>query len=140
MLTGTPISPEAGLFYRSALQRFGDAEVLLGEGRAAGAVYLAGHGVECILKSLIIVATPAPQRPAVVGTFRGRVAHDYEWLRGEYAARSGPPFPATVNRQFTFVGRWSTELRCSPRSIPKRDAALLLAAAAAVTAWAGRGL
>ena len=42
-----------------------------------GAVYLAGYSVECILKALIFSVVPLVQIEAVLGSFRGVRAHDY---------------------------------------------------------------
>jgi len=52
-----PSSIEARLFYRAS-QRFDEAQVLLEAVRTTGAVYLAGYGIECILKALILSVFP----------------------------------------------------------------------------------
>jgi len=55
-----PASPEARLYYRSAFPRYEDAQILLRADRTTGAVYLAGYGIECILKALVLsILTPA---------------------------------------------------------------------------------
>lgn len=49
-----PRSTNARLFYRAAKERLEDAELLLSLNRTTAAVYLAGYGVECMIKSLIL--------------------------------------------------------------------------------------
>ena len=49
-----PASIEARLYYRCAFQRHEDAQILLRADHTTGAVYLAGYGVECILKALVL--------------------------------------------------------------------------------------
>ncbi len=87
-----PSSIDARLFYRSAFQRYEDAQILFREGRTTGAVYLAGYGVECILKALILSVTAPGNRAAVLADFRGNQGHNYEWLRYQYRLNSGAHF------------------------------------------------
>jgi HEPN domain-containing protein len=54
---GLPNSKAARQFWRSSKQRFDDAELLLKAGHTTGAVYLAGYGVECMLKALLVNST-----------------------------------------------------------------------------------
>jgi hypothetical protein len=42
-----PKPVEARRYYRAAVQRFDDAQLLLEQSRTTGAVYLAGYTVEC---------------------------------------------------------------------------------------------
>ena len=58
--------------------------MLLGAEFATGAVYLAGYGVECALKALILSLTPASRIEAILATFRGNKAHDYNQLKSWY--------------------------------------------------------
>jgi hypothetical protein len=131
-----PSSIEGRLFYRCADQRFEEAQILLRSDRTTGAVYLAGYGIECILKSLILSMVPSGQSASVLQTFRGRRAHDYEWLRQLYFDHSGPDFPRKINVQFTLVNDWSTELRYVPATMKQGDAADFLAAAGAIIKFA----
>ena len=62
----TPSAPDARLFFRFALQRHDDAQVLLRYDHTTGAVYLAGYGVECILKALILSGVPRKERDGQV--------------------------------------------------------------------------
>lgn len=79
-----PASPDARLYYRCAFQRYEEAEVLFKAEFTTGAVYLAGYGIECILKALVLMAVPAGSRPDMLKSFRGNKAHEYEWLRSLY--------------------------------------------------------
>jgi hypothetical protein len=109
---------------------------LLGLGYTTGAVYLAGYGIECILKSLILVATPAKNRAGILGSFRGGRAHDYEWLRGQYLSRGGARLPSDITRQFILANDWSTELRYVPRQVRGPEAEIFLKATDAILTWA----
>src|SRR5258708_2709251 len=78
-----PRSAEAKPFYRASIQRIEDARVLLENRRTTGAVYLAGYGVECILKVLLLEPTPKTRRAGVLTLFRGQLAHNFDWLKHE---------------------------------------------------------
>ncbi len=67
-----PSSRDARLFYRCAFQRYEEAGVLLEAGYTTGAIYLAGYGIECILKSLVLMAVPADNQADVMKSFGGR--------------------------------------------------------------------
>jgi HEPN domain-containing protein len=131
-----PISSEARLFYRCAIQRFDEAQILLEAARTTGAVYLAGYGIECILKALILSVVPSSKTDSVLQTFRGNRAHDYQWLRDEYRLKGGAVPPREVNRCFTLVNRWSTDLRYSPGNLKERDAESFFKAAKVIMIWA----
>jgi hypothetical protein len=105
-----PRSHLARVFYRAAYQRFGDAEFLMNEGRTTGAVYLAGYGVECMLKALILESLATEAQKAMVASFRGRRAHDFEWLKERYTAGGGG-VPAAVARHLARVNTWSIDMR-----------------------------
>lgn len=131
-----PGSSDARLFYRCAFQRFEEAEVLFRADYTTGAVYLAGYGIECILKALVLMAVPVRARPDVLQSFRGGRAHEYEWLRSLYLVNGGARFPREVNQHFTLVNDWSTDLRYTPRSVRADEAEAFLAASAAIIHWA----
>jgi hypothetical protein len=131
-----PPAKQAQPFYRAALQRFEDGRFLEGVGRTTAAVYLAGYGVECILKALIVNATPSKKREEAVQSFRGRRAHDFEWLKELYSKAGGPPFPKSIQRQFTIVNTWSTDFRYQTGVVEQRDADAFLAAAESIITWA----
>ncbi len=131
-----PSSVEARRFYRAAFQRFREAEVLLTAGYTTGSIYLAGYAVECILKALILAATPAGEHVAVLKTFKGGKAHDYEWRRAVYLTRGVASFPRQVNRQFNLINDRSTELRYSPRTARGDEAEAFTQAALGTVLWA----
>ena len=107
-------SANVRLFLRAADQRLEDAAVLLNGRRGTGAVYLAGYAVECGLKALLLSAVPARREAALMETFRGTAAHDYEALRQRYFEKSGARFPPHVVRDFERVARWAVRLRYDP--------------------------
>jgi hypothetical protein len=133
---GLPRSPLARSFYRAAQERFDDAELLLDLRRTTGAVYLAGYGVECMLKALILDATPEARQETVLDQFRGARAHSYDWLLVFYARLGGAQMPLTIAGSFTRVNSWSTEMRYMPATIPIQQARAFRDAALDVMNWA----
>lgn len=131
-----PESKEARRFHRCAQQRYSEAEVLLRAGYTTGAVYLAGYGVECMLKALILATTPIHETTAVLSTFRGTKAHDYGSLKERYRRSTGFSIAREVNEAFTLIQWWSTELRYSPTNVRNEEAATFMEAAKAVMTWA----
>lgn len=131
-----PGSSDARLYYRCAFQRYEEAEVLPRADYTTGAVYLAGYGIECILKALVLMAVPAGARPDTLKSFRGTKAHEYEWLRSVYLTNGGPRFPREITQHFTLVNDWSTDLRYTPRSVRADDAEAFLLSAVAILKWA----
>lgn len=137
---GQPDSSDARLFYRCAFQRYEEAEVLLNAEYTTGAVYLAGYGIECILKALVLVAVPTGNRSDTMKSFTGRKAHDYEWLRTLYLTNGGARFPIAITQNFTLVNDWSTDIRYTPRSVRYDDAVAFLASAVSIIRWADKRL
>jgi len=133
---GVPSSIEARLFYRCAIQRFEEAQILLRSDRTTGAVCLAGYGIECILKSLILSVVAPGRTVSVLQSLRGHRAHDYEWLRQQYFDNQGPDFPRAINMHFTLVSDWSTELRYVAGKMKADDAEDFLAAANGIIEFA----
>lgn len=131
-----PNSSDARLYYRCAFQRYEEAEILMRADKTTGAVYLAGYGIECILKALILMAVPATTRPDTLRMFRGNNAHEYEWLRTLYLTNHGARFPIHITQHFTLVSDWSTDLRYTPRSVRDHEAEAFLASAVAIIQWA----
>jgi len=119
-----------------AYQRFEEAEVLFEAGYYIGAVYLAGYAIECILKTLILEATPEQDHATVETAFRGQRAHDYEWLRQRYMQTRAPGWPTDISQALTFVGTWETSLRDTPGVGDRHDASRFLAEARKIIAWA----
>jgi HEPN domain-containing protein len=131
-----PASSEARGFYRCAFQRYEEAEVLFKAEYTTGAVYLAGYGIECILKALVLMSVPAAARTEMLRSFRGREGHSLESLRSRYRMNGGARFPGEITEHFTLVNDWSTDLRYTPRSVRRSEAEVFLQAAAAIIRWA----
>ena len=131
-----PASIEARLYYRCAFQRHEDAQILLRADHTTGAVYLAGYGVECILKALVLSALAPAARTAMLNSFRGARAHDFEWLRTRYLENGGSRFTRATTEAFTLVSDWSTDMRYLPRTLKADEAKGFLAAAESIIHWA----
>ena len=133
-----PGSSDARLYYRGcAFQRYEEAMVLFKADYTTGAVYLAGYGIECILKSLVLMAVPAATRPDMLKSFRGSKAHEYEWLRSIYLVHGGARgFHVRSTSTLLLVNDWSTDLRYTPRAVRTDEAEAFLVAAVAIIRWA----
>jgi HEPN domain-containing protein len=130
-----PRASEARDFYQSAKQRLADAEFLFSGGRNTGAVYIAGYGIECMLKALILSMLGAKGRAEMLDSFRGSKAHEFEWLKWQYRECKGPLPPAEVEKQFIRVNSWTTALRYKPGAIRSDDARDFLDAAKRIQDW-----
>ncbi len=97
---------------------------------------MAGYGIECILKSLILSIVAPGGTVSVLQSFRGHRAHDYEWLRQQYFDNKGPDFPRGINMHFTLVSDWSTDLRYTPGKMKADDAEDFLTAASGIIEFA----
>lgn len=130
-----PRAKQARPFYQAAWQRFEDAQVLLRAGRTTGATYLAGYGVECMMKALVLSTLPARQQSNMADEFRGARAHSFEWLKATYLG-SGGSFPLAIAREFTLVNTWSTHLRYAAGTANPQDAKAFIQAADHIISWA----
>ena len=134
---GLPTAKQAQVFYHAGLQRFEDARFLLEQaGRTTGAIYLAGYGVECLLKALVLSVTPASSRDEVVSSFRGSRAHNFDWLRARYFENGGSSMPAEISRYYVLVNSWDTEWRYFSGMALRRDAEDFLHSAESIMQWA----
>lgn len=124
------------LFYRCAIQRMAEAKVLRKASYTTGAVYLAGYGVECILKALLLSVVKAGQQERMLQAFRGRGGHDFQWLRGRYLDNGGTGFPPIITRCFSLVNQWNTDLRYVPKTMKPSDADQFMSAAEEIIRWA----
>jgi hypothetical protein len=88
------------------------------------------------MKALLIEATPRVRRADLVNSFRGKKAHDFEWLQHEYRTLKAPPIPQVIHEQFVLVSTWSTDFRYRPGIIEAVDAEDFLKAAEAIIDWA----
>lgn len=134
-----PAFAEARVFYQIAKQRFEDARFLLDPGvnRTTAAVYLAGYGVECILKALVLSAIANERRRQQMrDSFTGRKAHDFGWLKKQYIDRGGAAFPTDIARNFAMVNTWTTDMRYKPGTTKRKDAEAFFGAAEKIITWA----
>jgi hypothetical protein len=132
-----PRSKEARLHYRCAFDRLDDAQTLLRAAHTTGAVYLAGYGIECILKALALSGVPPARRSQMLLSYRGSRAHDFEWLWTTYLSNRGATAPRSVARAFALVNSyWSTDLRYSPRKVKPGEAERFLDSAQEIIRWA----
>lgn len=131
-----PRASEARPFYQAAKQRFEDARFLLEAGRTTGAIYFAGHFVECILKALVLATVAENERAEMLATFRGSKAHDFNWLKARYFEKSGPGFPKSISKAFSFVNTWAVEIRYKAGSSKFGDAKAFLDYAEQIMKWA----
>jgi len=119
-----------------AFQRHEDARILLRADHTTGAVYLAGYGIECILKALVLSALGSAAQKVMLTSFRGARSHDYEWLRTQYLENGGSRFPRDITEAFTLVNDWSTDMRYLPRTLKVDEAEGFLAATENIIRWA----
>lgn len=101
-----------------------------------GAVYLAGYAVECMLKALILNASPKRQHASLEAGFRGKRAHDFEELRLQCKRLGSIAFPPTVSQSLAFVGTWETDLRYRPGLGSLQDAQRFLEVTKSIVSWA----
>ena len=130
-----PIDIDARRYYRVAYQRLDDGEALLAISRPRAAIYLTGYAVECILKALLLMSTPAGERQDVLATFRGAGAHNIDRLREQLVRRIGR-LPVLEARHVSLVSSWSTDLRYEPGQGDPDDATAFLTAADSILTWA----
>src|ERR1019366_4572261 len=116
-----PLDINARRYYRVAFQRLDDGLALLEISRPRAAIYLTGYAIECILKALLLMSTPAGDRAEVLATFRGAVAHNIDWLRDRVIQRIGR-LPVGENRYLSLVSSWSTDMRYEPGPGDPEDA------------------
>ena len=127
---------DARLFYRCAVQRYEDAQILLDAAHTTGAVYLAGYAIECILKSLLLSTLAVGPREAMIKSFRGAKAHDFDWLRTKYLKDRHARFPPEITEAFSLVNVWSTDLRYQPRTMKTEEAESFLGSVSIIILWA----
>jgi HEPN domain-containing protein len=131
-----PSSRNAREFYRAAKERFEDAELIFSLNRTTAAVYLGRYPVEFMLKALILSAVPRSQENAILGMFRGKLGHDYDWLMRLYRRHGGSPLPQHLTLDFVRVRDWSTDMRYSPATIQTSEAKEFLRSVTEIIKWA----
>lgn len=131
-----PQAEEARLYYRVAKQRFDDGLFLLEGDRTTAAVYLAGYGVECMLKALVLAHLPPKKRQEMLKSFRGPRGHDFDWLKKQLMKIRSISIPFSVSTKLSLVNTWNTELRYRAGTIPDDDAELFISSVEHVMQWA----
>ena len=125
-------------FRQAAKQRLATAEFLLQHGFNIDSKYLAGYGVECALKALILARTPNRDDAAMFKRLTsGQKAHDYESLKG--VLKGGPinmTSPHAIAVSFRFVRSWKTALRYEVGRGDPEEAAVFFEAAKEIVLWA----
>lgn len=94
--------------------------MLLRHGYYTDAVYLAGYPVECMLKALALSSQPARKHAKIIKEFRGRVAHDYEWIKRSYLPKIS--YPKDIVRSLASVRTWAPDLRYETKRFDSTDA------------------
>ena len=125
---------------KAAKQRLTAAEFLLqhGDGFNLDSIYLAGYGVECALKVVILSRTPDRRFAATWKQISsGQKGHDYEALKAVLKrAPINLTFPAAVLASFRSVGSWTTDLRYEVGRGNPVEAAAFVDAAREIVQWA----
>ena len=135
-----PRDIEARRYYRAAQQRLEDGQLILTKlKRPAAAIYLTGYAVECILKALLLSATPVSSRVESLREFRGAAGHDLAGLSEKLGAR-GVRMPPGTARALNYVTSWSVSLRYEPGPGNPEAAKRFIESARAVMDWAERRL
>jgi HEPN domain-containing protein len=128
----TPSNLDARRFYHAAKQRFEDALFLIGGSRTTAAFYFAGYSVECILKALILSASPTNQHARILDEFRGATGHRLDLLLEMYEKYGGASRPRPVARSLANLNQWSTEIRYSPGTMRLSEATKVLESASTI--------
>lgn len=130
-----PQDPDARRYYRVAVQRLQESELILRKlGLAHAAIYLSGYAVECILKAVILVRTPLRARPSKMEELKKAFGHNLAQLRREMAARGAAP-PRQIARELVYVSTWSEQMRYDPAERSVSDAERFVSAARAIVEW-----
>ena len=127
--------PGSAPFLSGCKQRYEDAQYLIDAGRTTGAVYMAGYGVECMLKAIVLAQAPPKPRAELLRSFRGRRAHDYDWLKTCYFKYGGVPFPKETMSAFDLLKDWNTDLRYLASILDKGEASVFMKAAGSIMKW-----
>jgi len=121
---------------KAARQRLTSAGILLANDQFLDSTYLAGYGVECALKALLITRTPSKSRKVVQQqVFRGKAGHDFENLKARLR-KCQVNFPATMAKSLRTVATWSTDLRYELGRGSAEEAEAFYQAAIAILNWA----
>ncbi|HZL35596.1 MAG TPA: hypothetical protein VFC78_09830 [Tepidisphaeraceae bacterium] len=131
-----PSDHDARKYYRVAKQRLVEAELILEKlDRPAAAIYIGGYAVECILKALILVLTPARSRADALRSLKTDYGHSLLRLR-DGIRRCGAIIPADVMGNILFATAWSPDLRYEPGPGDPDEAREFMRAVRTVVVWA----
>lgn len=124
---GIPRSLDAKRYYRAAYRRFDDAQLLLEYDHGTGAIYLAGDGIECMWKALVLesIANVDPME---------LMTHSLDALKDRYRAKGGS-LPGNISEAMTFVRTWKPDIRYDPKEVDPDDDADFLDSAATIMKW-----
>lgn len=124
-------------YRRAAFKRLEEAEYLFSGNLYTGAVYLAGHAVECMLKALLISRSPATERSTVFEHCRRKIGHSLEALHNGLAER-GARIPPALGEDYALVLTWANELRYEPGDEGPEHAESFVKSADKLLRWAER--
>jgi HEPN domain-containing protein len=128
-------------FRQAAKQRLTVAEFLLKHGFNLDSKYLAGYGVECALKALILRRTPDRQFAEMYKRLTsGQRAHDYEVLKGVLKRNPiNQTIPVAMAVHFQWVASWTTGLRYEVGPGDPEETTNFIEAARESVQWAENG-
>lgn len=107
--------------YNAAGHRI-DAAETLEDSHPLDCLYLAGYGIECSLKSLVLARTPPAGRQQTYDEeFRGGVAHDFEWLHTKLRRLDFVLPSDQLKRLRTARQIWSVDLRYESKRPKAKD-------------------
>jgi hypothetical protein len=137
---GMPTDKDARKFARVAKQRLEVARTIHAKVHlSAAAEYLGGYAVECVLKALLLVVTPAQERSdsgqGAIEWLKKEFGHDLALLRLALD-QCGTRMPPTITKQFLFVSTWDPQSRYEPEPGDPERAERFLVAADAIVSWA----
>ncbi len=99
-------------------------------------IYIAGYAVECGLKALILSSVPKARREALVESFRGNRAHNFNWLIELYNENGGARRPLSITKDLAFVhDEWSVNLRYVAGEKPFREAERFILSTERILEW-----
>lgn len=97
--------------YNAAGHRI-DAAETLEDSHPLDCLYLAGYGIECSLKALVLARTPTAERQQTYDKeFRGSFAHDFEWLHNKLSTLKSPLPKDQLKRLRKARLIWNVDLR-----------------------------
>jgi HEPN domain-containing protein len=127
-------------FRRAAGQRLTTAEFLLKHEYFLDSLYLAGYGIECALKALILARTPAGKRQAKCEEIStGKRGHDFEYLKAELK-QARCPLPPEILLLLGRTKEWSTDWRYAVGRGEPQQARDFFESAQQIWKWVERSL